>query len=423
MEQQTISSDLIRGHIDTIILYTLLDSDKFAEQISDTIEKKSGYAYKINQATLYSALKRLQNSKFLDSYQKDIDNGIGRRKFFTLTENGKQVVEQNLSSWSYSRSIIDKLIDCEPQPVYKTEYVEKIVQVPVEKVVYKDVYVEDKKENVSPIAPPSNMIENMKDNDEQIKTVESQTVKQQESVQEINFRNIINGLIESCNVKNEKNNEKIVEEPIAIGAMSREDVVEIEDVQKFNDTISTERKTPTKRCELNTIDFSDLMEKAADEGYKLRVSNKNSYIVNGNLLLNKLNLLTSIAMFILFFIEFTLISLIYGKLLNISFVLSLGIIAVAAIYPLVCVIKYAKNHFYIVSKTISKDIILTSAIIVFNLLLINFASLLLFGVDFSVKKDVVLYLIIPIILYADILVYSIVRYCFAHHKSCKISNK
>ena len=423
MEQQTISSDLIRGHIDTIILYTLLDSDKFAEQISDTIEKKSGYAYKINQATLYSALKRLQNSKFLDSYQKDIDNGIGRRKFFTLTEKGKQVVEHNLSSWSYSRSIIDKLIDCEPQPIYKTEYVEKIVQVPVEKVVYKDVYVEEKKESVSPIELPSNMVESVKNNDEQIKTVESQPVKQQESVQEINFRNIINGLIESCNVKNEKINEKIVEEPIEIGAISRDDIVEIEDVQKFNDTITTESKTPAKRCELNTIDFSDLMEKAAEEGYKLRVSNKNSYVANGNLLLNKLNLLTSITMFLLFFIEVMLVSSIYGKLLNINFLLSLGLIAVAAIYPLVCIIKYAKNHFYIVSKTISKDVILTSAIIVFNLLLINFASLLLFSVDFSVKKDVVLYLIIPIILYVDILVYSIVRYSFAHHKSCKISNK
>ena len=32
MEQQ-ISSDLIRGHIDTIILHTLVSSDKFAQQI------------------------------------------------------------------------------------------------------------------------------------------------------------------------------------------------------------------------------------------------------------------------------------------------------------------------------------------------------------------------------------------------------
>ena len=41
MEQHTISSDLIRGHIDTIILHALVDGDKYAQQISDAIEEKS----------------------------------------------------------------------------------------------------------------------------------------------------------------------------------------------------------------------------------------------------------------------------------------------------------------------------------------------------------------------------------------------
>ena len=140
MQNQQISSDLIRGHIDTIILHTLLDSDKFAEQISDAIDKKSDGAYKINQATLYSALKRLESLKYVNSYQQDAVNG--RRKFFTLTQSGKNFAEANLSSWSFSRSIIDKLIDCEPQPIIKTEYVEKIVQIPVERTVIKEIEVE-----------------------------------------------------------------------------------------------------------------------------------------------------------------------------------------------------------------------------------------------------------------------------------------
>ena len=59
MEPQQISSDLIRGHIDTIILHTLLDGDKFAQQISESIEAKSENEYKINQSTLYRYLKRL----------------------------------------------------------------------------------------------------------------------------------------------------------------------------------------------------------------------------------------------------------------------------------------------------------------------------------------------------------------------------
>ena len=52
MEQHSISSDFIRGHIDTIILHSIVDTDKFAQQISDSIDKKSQNKYQINQATL-----------------------------------------------------------------------------------------------------------------------------------------------------------------------------------------------------------------------------------------------------------------------------------------------------------------------------------------------------------------------------------
>ena len=81
--EQAISSDLIRGHIDTIILHTLINGDKHAQQISDFVEEKSGNEYKINQATLYSSLKRLESLKFVQSYWNDSDNG--RSKFFKLT--------------------------------------------------------------------------------------------------------------------------------------------------------------------------------------------------------------------------------------------------------------------------------------------------------------------------------------------------
>ena len=64
MEKPSISSDLIRGHIDTIILHVLSFGDKFAQQISDEINVKSENKYQINQATLYSSLKRLENLKF-----------------------------------------------------------------------------------------------------------------------------------------------------------------------------------------------------------------------------------------------------------------------------------------------------------------------------------------------------------------------
>lgn len=110
-EEQSIgiSADLIRGHINTIILRSLYDEDKYGYDIINDIEKKSGGQYSLKQPTLYSALKRLESLKYVESYFGDYSNG-GRRKYFRLTQKGKEVTEKNLAEWEYSRTIIDSLI-------------------------------------------------------------------------------------------------------------------------------------------------------------------------------------------------------------------------------------------------------------------------------------------------------------------------
>ena len=58
-----ISADLIRGHINTIILRSLYDGDKYGYDIINEIEKKSGGLYTIKQPTRDSALKRYHRTK------------------------------------------------------------------------------------------------------------------------------------------------------------------------------------------------------------------------------------------------------------------------------------------------------------------------------------------------------------------------
>lgn len=95
-ESASISSDLIRGHINTIILRTLYDGDKYGYEIINEIEEKSKGQYTLKQPTLYSALKRLETQDFVTSYWGGVSNG-GRRKYFQLTEKGKIVAEHNLA--------------------------------------------------------------------------------------------------------------------------------------------------------------------------------------------------------------------------------------------------------------------------------------------------------------------------------------
>ena len=107
----SISADLIRGHINTIILRALYERDKYGYEIMNDIEAKSHGQYALKQPTLYSALKRLETQGYIKAYwKKDDVTAGGRRKYFTLTDIGKEMTEKNLAEWEYSRTIIDSLI-------------------------------------------------------------------------------------------------------------------------------------------------------------------------------------------------------------------------------------------------------------------------------------------------------------------------
>lgn len=104
-----INANLIRGHIDTIILRCLYDGDKYGYEIISEISKKSGGLYQLKQPTLYSALDRLADAEYVRSYMGEFSSGAPR-KYFSLTDLGRELIQKNLSEWEFSRTIIDSLI-------------------------------------------------------------------------------------------------------------------------------------------------------------------------------------------------------------------------------------------------------------------------------------------------------------------------
>lgn len=104
-----IDSDLIRGHIDTIILKALFEGDKYGYEICKEVEEKSGGTYELKQPTLYSCLKRLESQKLISSYWTDSEIG-GKRHYYKLTDLGKETYQKNQDDWNRSRVIIDNLI-------------------------------------------------------------------------------------------------------------------------------------------------------------------------------------------------------------------------------------------------------------------------------------------------------------------------
>lgn len=64
MEEQ-ISSDLLRGHVETIVLARLYDADHYGFEIYNAILEYTGERIKIKETTLYSAYKRLENGGYI----------------------------------------------------------------------------------------------------------------------------------------------------------------------------------------------------------------------------------------------------------------------------------------------------------------------------------------------------------------------
>ncbi len=136
-----VSSDMIRGHIDTIILLSLSDDDKHSNEIREEIEKKADGKYKVKQGTFYSALQRLSKQGLITEYRSSAKDSI-RRKYFHLTEKGKKYVEDNISQWNYSRSVINNMIfneNSEPDEIKTENVVVNELQYEFENLIREDI--------------------------------------------------------------------------------------------------------------------------------------------------------------------------------------------------------------------------------------------------------------------------------------------
>ncbi len=109
MADNGISADLIRGNIDTIILRVLKDGDNYGYEIMKAISEGSSGDYILKEPTLYSSLKRLEKAVYIKAYWGDQSQG-GRRKYYTLTNEGTSAYAENLEAWNRAKKLIDQLV-------------------------------------------------------------------------------------------------------------------------------------------------------------------------------------------------------------------------------------------------------------------------------------------------------------------------
>jgi PadR family transcriptional regulator PadR len=109
MNETKLTSDLLRGHTDTIILKLLMDGDKYGYEITKLVYDQSDQLYELKEATMYSSLKRLENDACITAYWGDVTQG-GRRKYYRVTQAGRELYRSNRQNWNYAKRILDQLL-------------------------------------------------------------------------------------------------------------------------------------------------------------------------------------------------------------------------------------------------------------------------------------------------------------------------
>lgn len=104
-----LNSDVLRGHMEAIILNSLLDGKKYGYEIRSFIEAKSKGLYKANEQSVYSALHRMENCGYIKGSWGDERMGA-TRKYYEMTESGKRALENKRTEWEAAKLVIDALL-------------------------------------------------------------------------------------------------------------------------------------------------------------------------------------------------------------------------------------------------------------------------------------------------------------------------
>lgn len=109
MSVNRITSDLLRGNTDTMILKLLTESDRYGYELVKLIAERSNGEYELKEATMYSSVRRLEADGDITWYWGDESHG-GRRKYFRITDKGRATYAQSKVNWEYARRVLDVLL-------------------------------------------------------------------------------------------------------------------------------------------------------------------------------------------------------------------------------------------------------------------------------------------------------------------------
>ena len=108
--------DVLQGTLDLLILKTLSWGPAHGYAIARWIEQLTGDVLKVGEGSLYPALHRLEERKWVDA-RWELSETKRRTRVYRLTADGRAQLKTESASWRQFAGAVAKVLDAREQPV------------------------------------------------------------------------------------------------------------------------------------------------------------------------------------------------------------------------------------------------------------------------------------------------------------------
>lgn len=107
--QAPIQGDMLQGTLDLLILQTLVLGPAHGHTIAHAIEKRSDDVLQVEHGSLYPALHRLENRKWIASFWGTSENNR-RARYYRLTLAGRRQLLHQTSRWDALVAAVNRVL-------------------------------------------------------------------------------------------------------------------------------------------------------------------------------------------------------------------------------------------------------------------------------------------------------------------------
>lgn len=101
--------ELVKGSTSLLVLQLLNERDMYGYELVKEMDRRSEHSLQMKEGTLYPALHKMEKQEYIACYWQNQEKGPAR-KYYRITEHGKQILLEKTSEWHRYVQVMNNLI-------------------------------------------------------------------------------------------------------------------------------------------------------------------------------------------------------------------------------------------------------------------------------------------------------------------------